>query len=292
MNPYEHRQSGGAQFNDYRMIRFGERERGTTIDVVTPHFFAATDFEEFDLLILSNIVSFDKTALSQILKTKPYVTFNHDFNFCNFRLYNPARATCKDCPGVKWWKKTFERSQLNIFLSPLHRKAHEIVFEKSLGRECWIPSNLDVDKFVADESVKRVPGTVVGINCLEAFKGRYEVHKYVEAHPELQFTFAGQSPSINQPNCSYVPFVKPKDMPGFLSKFEYGINLPSNVDPFCRVAAEMLLCGLKSIHNDNVGFFSYPWNYSSQVEVRNYLRQSGAGFWDEVYAAAKKLGIK
>lgn len=273
---------GGTASNDKGMIKKGI-SKGHSIEIITPQYIKHKSITDPDLVILSNIMYFPKDYIEKIMDNFKVVTFNHDYNFCNHRLYYPMREKCKDCINKPFWEKIFKKSKLNIFLSPLHYEAHKHVFSQEiLEPRAIIPSCLDVGRWKPIEGVKKEKNTVVGINCLLPFKGRYPVHNYAKNHPDYKFTFIGEQQEISLPNCEYVQYVPNEDMAEYLQKFEYFIHLPDTPQPFERTCAEAYLSGLKMIKNENIGFFSYPWDYKDREDVRFKLRQAAVGFWDEI----------
>jgi len=275
---------GGAALTDFSHIIFGIKERGVDIDIVTPSNVGGLIDEDYDLLVLSNCVTFPKETIKHFCKRFPYIVFTHDYYFCKFRLHFSGRPDIKDSPLCLFWKEIHQGAKKNIFLSPLHREMHEIIFDKEvLGKEICIPSNLETDFWKPNPDVKKIRNSVLNINGLAIFKGRYVINDYVKQHPELKFTFAGGGTQLRLPNCQYIGAVTRQKLRELYWQHEYVMLLPETSQPCERVACEALLCGNKILYNDNVGLFSFPWNFKDRKEVRNLLRQAGPGFWDEVY---------
>lgn len=278
---------GGAQTNDKRMIMFGIKERGVEIEIVTPQ--NVSQGIKADLVVFSNCVTFPRQTLEYYANNYPLVIFSHDYFFCKYRLFFPGNESCKVCPGVKFWSGLHKKAMLNVFLSPLHRKMHEGVFGADvLGRECCIPSAVDVN-YWSSPDLPRIKNTVVGVNALLPFKGRKIVEDYVRQHQELKFIFAGAGDSISAKNAQSVGGLNHEQLRLLYQTSEFAIQLSDNAQPFEQTAAEAYLSGCKMIYNDNIGFFSYPWNYADRNTVRDLLRQAAPAFWDEIYSLFPKV---
>lgn len=278
---------GGAQKTDWGHIKKG-RERGHSIEIITPQNVSIRNLD-CDLVIISNCMGFPRDVLTRICSERPYVFFHHDFNFCKYRLYYSQLDKCKTCIDRQFWLKLYQSAKLHIWLSPLHREAYLFAFpELEKFRPVCVPSCIDVEKFKPVEGVERRRGTVIGVGALEPFKSRYGAYNYGLANPQLSFTFVGQSAEINLPNCKYLSYVRNEDLPRLYSEHEFYINLPDTVQPFERTAAEAYLSGCKLILNENVGFFSYPWDYKNIEQVRHILKQAATGWWEEVEGVMKK----
>ncbi|MDO8623140.1 MAG: hypothetical protein Q7R52_02745 [archaeon] len=281
LNPLEH--SGGAQMNDREMIRKGF-ERHHNIQIITPQNFNLVSLEGTHLVIFSNCLNFSREIIKEVCSKFPYIFFHHDFIFYKFRLFYPMKEN--DLTGIdkSFWLPIFKNAKLNIWLSPLHREAYLFSFpELKESKYALIPSAIDVKNFKQIEGVERKKGTVIGVNALELFKGRYVVNKYVEEHPELQFTFVGNAAHLEKPNCTYIPYVKNSELIKLYNQHEYFIHLPSNTEPFGRISAEAILCGCKIITNENNGAFSYKWmREGNEKEIRETLKFSSLSFWEEI----------
>lgn len=276
---------GGAAFNDYGMTLKGI-ERGHKIKVITPQNIQHRSVGNVDLVIFSNIATFPRNYIQDVTKKYKYIFHHKDFNFYNFRLYYPMIKG--DYKGIDrdFWLGLYMGAKAHIWLSPLHRDAFLVAFpELESFKKVLIPSCLDTELWKSVDGVKRVPGMVLGVNCLEEFKGRKNIEKYVKEHPELKFVFAGGGQPFDAPNCDYLPYVRNEDLPNLYSQFEYFIHLPTNTEPFGRVSPEAKLCGCKIITNENNGAFSYEFMRNSDLDViKSTLRVANLAFWEEIEA--------
>lgn len=272
---------GGGQLNDRAKIEEGIK-RGHKINVVTPQNINQQNID-CDLLIISNHVSFPKEIMNQLCSKYPYVFYHKDYNFYPYRLYFYKGEECKKFPDKGWWSRLYNNAKGHIWLSPLHRDHFLYIFPELEKFKSCIPSSIDTEMFKPVEGVERKQNTVIGINSLAEFKGRYNVYNYCLAHPEMQFTFVGEGPEINLPNVNYIAFVRNEDLPKLYSQFEYAIALNCTSEPFGRVLVEARLCGCKIITNELYGAFSYPdMDYNNIEKLKSQLSLASIAFWEEI----------
>ena len=290
INFFEH-PYGGAASNDARHCQYLQEKRGLNVDIITPQNYEHRIKKDYELLIFSNCVTFSHEQLKRLTEKFPYITFTHDYYFCNFRLHFSGKESCRNCPKVPFWKEMYKNSKKNIFLSPLHHEMHEIIFgSEVLGGKVVIPSAMDVNFWHPVEGIQRLPKTILSVNGLAPFKGRYNVHTYIQQHPDWKFTLAGIGvPFDDLAECAYIGHQTQEQLRELYSLHEYVLMLPDTAQPFEQVFIEAILCGAKVIGNKNVGATSYTWNFSDREEIKNYMRQAQAGFSDEVYEVLEGL---
>lgn len=287
-------QEGGTQYNDWNHIKFGMR-RGYDIDIVTAENIRYRTPMKADLMIVSNSVVLNRSYIKDAVDAGTrFVVFNHDFNFCKFRLFYPRLDKCKICKNKDIWMRLFKQSQLQIFLSPKHFEGYLHTFPEIEGfKKAIIPSAIDVGMFKPVKGTKRKKDSIIGVNCMSDFKGRENILKYIEDNPKKRFTIVGSDEGLNYPNVEEIPYVPNKELPKMYSKHEHFIHLPEGIEPFGRTVMEALLCGCKIIGNDNVGALSYDWDYSNIEKVRKTLSYASLGFWESIEEAvgwAKEMG--
>jgi len=284
---------GGAQATDREFIMHGIRQ-GQEIYILTPRELGQTPIKNFDLAIISNSVTFPRGNLKQITDTVPYVTYTHDYYFCRYRLYFPSLPKCSSCRYMPFWKDIYLRSKLNMFMSPLHWETHVGVMpELSKVRHAIIPSAIKTEEFLASPKDIKL-GTVVGVNCLFGFKGRDNIIKYAQEHPELTFTIVGgKEREVELPsNCQYVGFQQREDLLEIFATHEYYIHLPPTPQPFERGPIEYLIANPKGklIINQLVGARSYLWfgkEHPNRAEIIKHVEDAPKLFWREIHACLK-----
>jgi len=278
---------GGAELNDKAKIIEGIRQ-GYDINILTPETYSKKAIDNSDLVILSNCARFSKEQLN--FET-PFIIYHHDYHFiCCWRLYYPVGEKCKQ--GVakscnSWQRNLIKKAKLNIFLSDLHRKAHQYCIpEITLENSKCIPSSIDTEFFKPVQNVERAKDYLY-VGVIDNFKGIDNILIYAqenkikvdfygyEQNTELCDKITTQGHSI----CGKIDYYK---LPELYSKYKYAIHLPEHIEPYGRFCIEALLCGCKVITNTNNGAFSYPFMENSLDEIRRTLSCASIGFWEEI----------
>ena len=271
----------GAELSTEQMMKEGWR-RGHTVTPFTNQTMG--DLSDYDVVVLKNVVTFGDRPLA--IKEK-IVNWPSDYTFCKWRLFYKQAAICKPCAQVKRYESLFQNCELNIFLSPLHKRAYEHVYPDMQESIC-IPSPIDTRRFVPDEKTERRPGMAVAVNSLLPFKGVNNVLAYAAAHPELHFAFYGakvDGPLKMPHNTEYCGMVPNHKLPEVLSQFEFFVHLPETPMPFDRTVGEAYLCGCKLMVNNLVGATSFDW-WTDRETVRTHLAGAAGQIWDELEAIA------
>lgn len=281
---------GGAEQTDRQLVIAGIR-RGHEIELITPERFSSAETVKCDLVVFSNIHVLMQTTPKQLLKLAergPYVMWHHDY-FCRYRLYYPMLEKCKQCSYLDPWRKLYNNSLLNIFMSPLHRKAFLFAMpELQAHPYALVPSAIDTKKY-EHEPVDPKPNTVIGVNSLFGFKGSTSVLEYAKLHPELAFTFVGGNEVNTLPlNCQYLGFKEGKELVDLYASHESFIHLPTCIMPCDRTPAEFIIANPKGrlIVNNNIGILSYSNIIKdgkiNREELIRLVSSSAETFWKAV----------
>lgn len=281
--------TGGAQMTDRLHFIEGLRQ-GHDIELVLPNQLNRSTIRNADLTVISNCRTFHPEILKAVTEEiiTPYVVFHHDYWFCKWRGFYPGEG-CGKCEwhplGLEFWEHLYRGAKLNIFLSPLHRIAHTATFKDEV--DGWTtavcPSPVNTGLFKPQPGIERIPNSVVYVGVFTKYKGLYNILKFVETSPELQYHFIGGGDpdiitAIQQAGHSLAQGVPNQDLPSVYSQFEYFIHLPANPMPMERTVIEAYLCGCKLIVNENVGAVSHPW-WTDREEVRSHIANSSKQFW-------------
>ncbi len=262
-------QHGGAEISDSILFAYGLTQLGYNIDLMTPEI-GDIDRTNYDVVIISNAVSFNKDFLLKIMsEAKKVIFYAHDFwDICKWRLFRNNQDRCRTtCPELPYAKKFWEHIDGAVWLSPLHRQSYLFSLPEFESKpHILMPSPIDITPFVQEyPEIKRVSNTVIGNNIL-LFKGSRNILSFVREHKEMKFTFVGAEPedSVLYPsNVSWLGQVRHNDMPKLMKAHEYAIELPTTNQPFERFMAESAISGCNLIINENVGCSSYPWFYTN-----------------------------
>ena len=257
--------AGGAERTDQGIVKEGLR-RGHDIDLITPENFPPIEAISCDLVVFSNVHMLmymdNGRRLLQLAEKHPYVMWHHDY-WCRYRLYYPMLPKCKDCTYIGPWRKLYSESVLNFFMSLLHREGYLYAMPEIANHPyALVPSAINPSDYQPIKQVNPKPNTVVGVNVLLDFKGKANVIKYAQEHPELSFTFAGglEGEATLPRNCKYIGPKSQQELVQLYAESECLIHLPSQPSPADRVPVEFLIANPngKLVTNRNVGILSYP----------------------------------
>lgn len=236
------------------------------------------------------LMNMDSNRMLMLAEKFPYVMWHHDFG-CLYRLFFPMEPKCSKCVYLPPWRQLYKASVLNIFMSPLHFKAWTSVAPELANHPyAFVPSAINPEDYTLKGNVNPKPKTVIGVNCLFGFKGKENVIRYAEEHPELSFTFAGgmEGETVLPPNCQYIGSKTREELVQLYAQHESLIHIPQNPQPCERIIAEFILANPRGrlIVNDLVGILSYPnvikGGKLNRGEIIRLVSQSPQMFWGVV----------
>ncbi len=260
---------GGAEISAELVIR-SAIDCGFEVEVITPSKDAGV-MEKIlfwsDVIIINNIWGFSQAQMKVLLTAVyaeriPYVKYEHDH---------------RELDRLEFSRRLFQNSRLNVFLSPVHLSNHKEV----LGCEgIALPLAIDVDFFKPVPGIERRSGAALAGN-LRHFKQWSILQKYVNDHPEIEFTLIGD-PVVTGANVRIREKVAYEQMPALYSEFEYLVHLLDGWGAGERVVFEACLIGCAVIANDHVGHMSWGKDLTKPDELRPWLKEAPLKFWRAV----------
>jgi hypothetical protein len=253
---------GGAEITDAYIIKIG-RELGYNIHVFdkTTPVDRLYDIADFDVAVVSNCWQFDEEYMEiflRLLKSMPFVKLEHDH-----RSLDAHRA--------KYAKPLFERSALNVFVSPQHLEDHRK--EGGWDGVAVFPP-IDTILMRPVPGVKRRPHTaLIGVPRKANRKENvtdHPVFAYMKHNPSLSFEDLGE----------IVPFEK---MPEAYSRYEYFVHLPKVRWSCERVIFEAALCGCKVVTNSNAEGTSWGQDLDNPQKLKAWIDARRYEFWDHIH---------
>ncbi len=162
----------------------------------------------------------------------------------------------------------YEKSILNVYLSPLHQKTTESLLRNGHPAPGYVLRPLiDTQRFNNQGKSRDIEYLFVGV--VSEAKGLKEIRR---RFGDKNVHFIGRCfPGTKLDFGTYLGHVSYEEIPQYMNRAQNFIFLPRWPEPQGRVVAEAALCGCKIIGNDNVGALSFdmdladPKNYS-QVE--------------------------
>ena len=267
--------SGGAQQTNRILIEYG-RGLGMNIKEVTLKNIEKHPLQSEGTYILNNIARiWEKfpNILTSIIETKKYIRYEHDYLWMGGM-------------DIEMVKKVFNNAKLSIFLSPLHKAEHERMGIE-IGKHFLQPSPIDFTTFNKD-GIKEREDKVLYLGGIAYHKGIESVFEYANYYPNTQFDLYGWVEHsalvpLLPKNCKIFEPIPHNEIPALLKKYKKLIHLPKWKEPFGRVVAEAYFCGCELIKNDNLGFFSYPWDFDNYEDIKEKMKDSAANFWEKIY---------
>jgi hypothetical protein len=261
---------GGAEISGNYVARIGA-DLGFEVRTITRDMPAQVIGQEMlrsDLAVLNNLWAFTSGQMRAILHAiyaegLPYVKYEHDHR----ELYRREFST-----------PLFQRSRLNVFLSPAHLENHRT----ALGCDgVALPLAIDVEMFRPLPGVQRKPGTALVCN-VRNFKTWNGLQAYIAEHGEMSFTVLSSDPPVRGGNVIARSMVSHEAMPALYSEYEYLVHILDGWGAGERVIFEAALCGCKIVANERVGHTSWGRDLEDTESLREWLAQAPYDFWREV----------
>jgi hypothetical protein len=262
---------GGAEISSAEVIKVG-RDCGFDIKVITQKDKPETIKNELNsshLAVVNNIWAFNPDQVTSMLSSLyneniPYVKYEHDH---------------RELGRVDFSRPLFQRSLMNVFLSPMHRENHV----KALGCDgICLPLAIDTKKFTNLKN-GRIDGTALVCN-VRHFKKWTKLQQYIDEHQEIRFTVMTNDPvlSVKGDNVSKEKMVDHSEIPTIYNRFEYLVHLLDGLGAGERVVLEAALCGCKIVANEGVGHTSWGKDLIDGEELRDWLDGAPYEFWNKV----------
>jgi glycosyltransferase involved in cell wall biosynthesis len=288
------RYGGGGEMILRGLIEAGRR-RGHTIRVTTvrPHRTAID--EGADLYWLTDAFNFpgtlkslgawrhfDEAWLRDIAARRPFVHFSNAYvDICNLGWLPCSGNAAPRCPYKSPWtvrrnlaakdfgttcfarkalvRELFERSRLNVFLSPLHERiTHDVLQLAHRPPSYVMKPAIDAQRFNNRGMERDIDYLFVGVigeaKGLDEMRARYrdaDIHFVGRVAPGAKLDFGTHH--------GHVPYDR---VPELMNRARHFVFLPRWPEPQGRVVVEAALCGCKLVTNDNVGATSFPFDLS------------------------------
>lgn len=276
-------QGGGAQNTDRAHFVEGIR-KGHDMAIVTPQADIGA-LRKSDAVIVSNMMaSFGPDLFHELIQRDiPSIWFFHDYQpVCKYRLFYPMLDKCKNCHRKPTWLPILLAAHFLIWLSPLHRESWLWACPELEGKlYALVPSPVNPKDFY-DMGLRR--NGVVCLSSLFPFKGRDNVLRWAEEHPDETLTCISSNPMPEKPlppNCRDIGDQSYWALNEIYNQHQAFLHLPGTPQPFDRAVAESYLAGCQIIGNPLIGALSYDW-FTSREEVAEHCGNSPKLFWEKI----------
>lgn len=169
----------------------------------------------------------------------------------------------------------YEKSNLNIYLSPLHQRICErLLGNTNLPESYIVRPMIDTKRFYNMNMKRDIDYLFMGI--VGEAKGLKEIR---EKYKDKNIWLIGKkSPETVVDFGTYLNHVPYEDVPKYMNRAKHFVFLPRWPEPQGRVISEAALCGCEIIGNDNVGALSFDHDLSN---AENY-HDVEADFWQRI----------
>ena len=295
----EERGYGGAEITIHELAK--RAPKGIDVAFVSKAFFDAAKAGSYeknlvsagDLVVFSNIALWDRADIDIIRKRGPYIKMEFDYGFCKNHL-KECEDGCKSCVEDGWYREFLQGAERIFFTCPAQKDWYRKILGTVADNSILNPSWIDPDRF-PHLGWRRTPNTTMYHGRLFPHKGVLNVVVQAMLHPEKQYTFVGDGPPQIEAmiesvaNCHIIRQVTPELIPYLLNATEEWAMLSNWDDTGPMSAVEAYLCGARIVHNQRLGYFSYPWDWNDSESVRTELKNIASRFWGEIQRILREL---
>jgi glycosyltransferase involved in cell wall biosynthesis len=266
---------GGAQRSNEIIIQKG-RELGYSILEANFNFnFNVEDFDQYDILISSNLEAIYKlnpNIIDKIANHKYHVSLEHDSN--KYLKQEDREKLFRSC------KKT-------VFLTNFHYQFFINNYGDIFNNVEIISDPIDTNLFYNQN--KEREDKILYVGFMHELKGSLGFFELVMNNPNIKFVIAGWGTIVfdflasNLPNIEYLGNVDHTNMPNLFNKYETLYYNPIIPEPFCRSVAEGVLCGIKlmSPNSNIIGCLNELREIGREKFIENCQNASKI-FWDKI----------
>tara|TARA_R100000234_G_scaffold114348_1_gene89435 strand:+ start:75 stop:923 length:849 start_codon:yes stop_codon:yes gene_type:complete len=265
---------GGAQVSNNILIKKG-KELGYEIKEHS-HSSSVTDFlTSYDLVINSNLEVISKISpekLPFILKMPNSIRLEHDS--CSY-LHNDTRL------------ELFSKSKKNYFLSDFHFDFFKKLYGDYFHDVEIIYDPIETQVFKKSDCDKQYD--VVYCGYLHHLKGFNNLLKFAKENPNRNIDIFGWADFSTKgffdkyPNIKHNGQIDHSEIAQVFQKSNAIFHSPIVNEPFCRMVAEALLCGVEEIIGDKSKIGSYlEFEKIGYDKFKDRCESAASKFWETV----------
>jgi len=307
-DPFKH--YGGGEAVTRELIELG-RQRGHKIRLCSVRPGHGDRIGKADLYWLVDVFNFPQTLksrgawlhfpknlLKHISENLPFVHMSNAYtDVCNLGYLPCSGDAQSQCPYKSPWRilhnvalkdfgqrcfatdplirKLFDRSMLNVYVSPLHQQVIQGVLGGTDAQKSFVlKPTVDSAKFYNQGLERDIEYLFVGV--IGQAKGLATMR---ERYRDADIHFVGKiAPGENLDFGTYHGFLPYCEIPLFMNRAKNFVFLPRWPEPQGRVVVEAALSGCKLITNHNVGATSFPFDISNPANFAH----AGNEFWNAI----------
>ena len=233
--------SGGAQVSNDLIIKAGE---GIGHNITLHNYDSGyEDFtRSYDLVVSSNLEAISRTSpgkLNYIFNHPNHVRLEHDS--C---LYLDKETR----------EKLFNSSKINFFLSEFHISYFKQMYGDIFGKVEIVPDPIDTNIFKIGNQDKIYD--IVYCGFLHELKGLKNLLQFSKDNPERKIDIFGwgyydfNALSKDFQNITFRGKIEHSDTVNVYQRSKGVFHSPIVNEPFCRMVAEAILCGVEEFHGN------------------------------------------
>jgi hypothetical protein len=222
--------------------------------------FSLEILEHADVIIVNNLHNFNKEQVVKYLLAtkKPWIKYDHDLLEEQYDLY--------------------QKSTLNIFLSPMHQKYYEEKCGTEIAsKSIQLPVAIDPDAWPLGVE-KRIPNSVF---IPAYYKCRDNVQEFIHKNPDKKYFTAGQLKPLADSSVALGQISYDK-MSEQYCQYETVLHTPDYGCAGERVLFEAILSGCKVITNENAGYTTWDFDWRDERVLRPILKRALYQLWHEI----------
>lgn len=268
--------SGGAQISNDIMIKEGLK-RGHEIESFNFDSSPISLLSNYDVIISSNLEHISKSHQShfvfeKILEHPLHVRYEHD--------------SCMYLPN-DFRKKLFESSKINFFLSDFHVKFFKEFYGDYFNNVEIVYDPIDTKNFYNKKQQRDKDILYCGL--IHPLKGIENLISFANRNPDRDISIYGWSEdkSIQEklnsiPNINIYEKVSYENISDIYNSHKYIYHNPIVNEPFCRMVAEAMLCGLDFIGDKLKVGSAQEFTNKGLEEFSNQCKKSPELFWTKI----------
>jgi glycosyltransferase involved in cell wall biosynthesis len=269
------RSPGGAQRSDKIIIDQGKLLGFNILKTNYENFGKHINIHDYDVLVTSNVCAVLQEhpwVLNEITKHKYHIRIEHDSNdYLNQENRVKLFSFCK---------KTF-------FLTDYHFNFFQQLYGNIFKNVEIVPDPIETDKFYNYGQERE--DKILYVGYMHLLKGTNDFFELALRNPDKKYVIAGWSDyqiykflSVNVPNIEYLDLIKYEQMPKIYNKYKFLYYEPNLREPFCRSAAEAVICGMRIITSkqSEIGCFHDIEKYGME-KFKNNCKKAAIDFWNK-----------
>ncbi|WP_290795050.1 glycosyltransferase [Flavihumibacter sp. UBA7668] len=285
--------SGGGEL-DNRMIIDKGRQLGNDIRIgarVTHKYWSRLMAPVMklhtkpDLWILSDLfnvpeykLSYKKKWLENIIQNEPYIHLDNAYvDICSNGALpcGGCKLKCTENCGYPLTEMIYDKSRLNVFLSPLHERIINGMFDnKYIDKSFVVRPLIDTDRFYKTGVERDIDYLYVG--TISYYKGYGQLKDRFSQ--EKNFLFIGKNATGEPLFGKHIEHVENVRLIEYFNRSKNFVHLPEWNEPMGRTVIEAALCGCNIISNERVGACSFEFDISNPVNSKNAAKE----FWNKI----------